>query len=356
MSNSSSKAPDPPLVPGERVKVTHVSSSLDERKLGKTGTVREWRGYEVIVDLDSSGLQKSGPGPLLRLSPGFLVRLEEPADTALGAKMAFVCARCGELRYKRYDRKIQYECPKCIEKKMYHPQLRKARKKAGRLTPLEKDKKPMVCPECGSVKYKDPEITRTECKNCKRGKMLSKSEREKRKKPTALFVCKSCENKEYRVPGKTKKCRQCGEKMLSPPERERKDGDKKSGSAETFRRTSEIRLNKERQKKELGEGAVEKEEESGYVYVLVSSEKPDLVKIGSTERSPKKRAEEISSSTGVAMPYIVVYKAETNNHERVEKAVHNRLSDKRVNPNREFFKVETRQVIEIIEQEMRTQK
>lgn len=87
----------------------------------------------------------------------------------------------------------------------------------------------------------------------------------------------------------------------------------------------------------------------GFVYVLVSSEKPNLVKIGMTDRNPEERAKELSSSTGVSMPYIVAYKVETPHPERVEKEVHSRLSQKRVNPDREFFRVETNEAIRVIE-------
>jgi hypothetical protein len=50
------------------------------------------------------------------------------------------------------------------------------------------------------------------------------------------------------------------------------------------------------------------------------------------------------------MPYIVAYKVETANPERVEKEVHSRLSQKRVNPVREFFRVETNEAIRVIEE------
>lgn len=95
------------------------------------------------------------------------------------------------------------------------------------------------------------------------------------------------------------------------------------------------------------EGDKEKE---GYVYVMVSSEKPNLVKIGMTKRKPKKRAKELSSSTGVSMPYIVAYKVKVSNPSRVESLVHKRLSDSRVNQNREFFEVETSKAIRTIEE------
>lgn len=92
--------------------------------------------------------------------------------------------------------------------------------------------------------------------------------------------------------------------------------------------------------------------EGGFIYVLVSSEKPNLVKIGITERDPEKRAQELTSSTGVAMPYIVAYQAPTDNPEKVENAVHERLAKERVNPKREFFRVKLRRAISVIEEEV----
>jgi hypothetical protein len=89
-----------------------------------------------------------------------------------------------------------------------------------------------------------------------------------------------------------------------------------------------------------------------FIYVLVSSEKPNLIKIGITNRDPETRAKELTNSTGVAMPFIVAYQAPTDNPEKVEKAVHDRLSEKRVNSNREFFRVKLRRAIAIIEEEV----
>ena len=88
----------------------------------------------------------------------------------------------------------------------------------------------------------------------------------------------------------------------------------------------------------------------GFVYVLVSSEKPNLVKIGMTERDPEERARELTASTGVSMPYIVAYEARVENPLDAEKKVHSRLSEERVNPNREFFQVPLKKAIATIEE------
>jgi predicted RNA-binding Zn-ribbon protein involved in translation (DUF1610 family) len=143
------------------------------------------------------------------------------------------------------------------------------------------------------------------------------------------FICTSCykERDEEEYIGNPK-CYDCGEEMIS----KRKFIKMRRGI---------------KNKNENDKGSKQKD---GYVYVLVSSEKPNLVKIGMTYRNPEERAKELSSSTGVSMPYIVAYKMETPNPERVEKKVHGRLSQKRVNPDREFFRVETNEAIRVIEE------
>ena len=41
----------------------------------------------------------------------------------------------------------------------------------------------------------------------------------------------------------------------------------------------------------------------GYVYVLINSSMPNLVKIGKTTKDPNERVKELSSATGVATPF-----------------------------------------------------
>lgn len=142
------------------------------------------------------------------------------------------------------------------------------------------------------------------------------------------YICESCykERNEDEYTGVVK-CYDCGKNMIEKKEfikMRRKVGGKKENDKNVS--------------------------EKGFVYVMVSSEKPNLVKIGMTNRNPEERAKELSSSTGVSMPYIVAYKVETPNPGRVEKKVHSRLSQKRVNPDREFFRVETNEAIQVIEE------
>ncbi len=87
----------------------------------------------------------------------------------------------------------------------------------------------------------------------------------------------------------------------------------------------------------------------GWVYILTNEAMPGLVKIGLTTRTPKERAAELSSATGVPLPFVVAWARAVSDCATVEKAVHRMLDDKRVNGKRESFRVDVataRQVIE----------
>ena len=76
----------------------------------------------------------------------------------------------------------------------------------------------------------------------------------------------------------------------------------------------------------------------GYVYVLMNPALKGQVKIGMTTNSPDQRAAELST-TGVPHEFVVVYAEYVRECEKVERLVHERLADVRVNPNREFFRI-----------------
>lgn len=80
----------------------------------------------------------------------------------------------------------------------------------------------------------------------------------------------------------------------------------------------------------------------GFVYIMINpSYGEGLVKIGKTTKDPEERAKELSSSTGVATPFIVVYKKLFKNCHLAERLIHELLDEKgyRVNTSREFFAV-----------------
>lgn len=75
----------------------------------------------------------------------------------------------------------------------------------------------------------------------------------------------------------------------------------------------------------------------GFVYVLRNVCMPGIYKIGMTDRAPSQRAEELSSGTAVPTAFEVVCFAEVDEAVKVEREIHARLAEFRVEPNREFF-------------------
>ena len=79
----------------------------------------------------------------------------------------------------------------------------------------------------------------------------------------------------------------------------------------------------------------------GCVYILKNPAMPDLIKIGYTMETAQKRAEHLSQSTAVPMPFEVVTdfaQLELKHCKKLEKEIHKELAEFRVNPRREFFK------------------
>jgi hypothetical protein len=76
-----------------------------------------------------------------------------------------------------------------------------------------------------------------------------------------------------------------------------------------------------------------------WVYILSNPTQPGLLKIGYTKKLPEERAKQISSATGVALPYKVEWAYQCFNGEMVEREVHYKLKSKRINNNKEFFQV-----------------
>lgn len=87
---------------------------------------------------------------------------------------------------------------------------------------------------------------------------------------------------------------------------------------------------------------------AGYVYVLTNPAMPGIVKIGSTGRTPKARARELSSTTGVALPFKVAFCVKVRDAVGVERAAHEALKRHRVNRRREFFSVSSGRARQII--------
>ena len=74
-----------------------------------------------------------------------------------------------------------------------------------------------------------------------------------------------------------------------------------------------------------------------------------MFKVGFTTKTPQKRAEELSKSTGVPLSFVVVESWKVNSPKEVEKIVHTALDKYRPNPQREFFKLKFEKMRQIIE-------
>ena len=81
------------------------------------------------------------------------------------------------------------------------------------------------------------------------------------------------------------------------------------------------------------------------IYILTNEAMPGLVKIGLTTDSVEARIGALSSSTGVPLPFECYFAAEVANCERLEKTLHQLFSEARLNPKREFFKVDPEKVV-----------
>lgn len=84
------------------------------------------------------------------------------------------------------------------------------------------------------------------------------------------------------------------------------------------------------------------------IYVLKNEAMPGLVKIGLTTDSVESRISNLSSSTGVPLPFECHFAAEIPdevNLVKLEKTLHQLFAEHRTNPKREFFKVEPEKVV-----------
>ena len=87
---------------------------------------------------------------------------------------------------------------------------------------------------------------------------------------------------------------------------------------------------------------------SNIVYILTNEAMPDLIKIGMTSMSLEQRVAELSRPTGVPLPFDVYYAVEVENMREVEDALHDAFLDMRINPKREFFKLNPERVVSIL--------
>ena len=86
----------------------------------------------------------------------------------------------------------------------------------------------------------------------------------------------------------------------------------------------------------------------GTVYVLSNPAMPGLIKIGKTAGPVEKRVNELSSSTGVPMAFVIERAFIVKDMDFVERWMHRLYKKYRVNDRREFFRMDTKNVLEIL--------
>ncbi len=88
--------------------------------------------------------------------------------------------------------------------------------------------------------------------------------------------------------------------------------------------------------------------ELSIVYVLTNPAMPGLVKIGITDRvDAEKRIAELYT-TGVPVPFEIAAAVKVENGAAVERALHTAFAPNRINPKREFFKIDPEQAMVIL--------
>jgi len=86
------------------------------------------------------------------------------------------------------------------------------------------------------------------------------------------------------------------------------------------------------------------------IYVLTNPSLPDIVKIGMTSNLENRLRSLYNSS--VPVPFECYFACEVENKEFVEKQLHDGFDDFRVNPKREFFRVDPERIVSILKMVM----
>lgn len=88
--------------------------------------------------------------------------------------------------------------------------------------------------------------------------------------------------------------------------------------------------------------------QGGIVYVLTNPEMPGLVKIGRTAGKTVDERLKGLYATGVPVPFNCEYAARVSDEKGVEEAFHTAFEPYRINPNREFFRIDAKQAKAIL--------
>ncbi|MFD0269782.1 GIY-YIG nuclease family protein [Streptomyces sp. NPDC127106] len=102
------------------------------------------------------------------------------------------------------------------------------------------------------------------------------------------------------------------------------------------------------------EGTPLRKPDHGFIYILSTREMPGILKVGYTDRDVATRAREISSSTGVPIPYGARGAWMVPHARRVESDLHALLAEYRLRGDREFFSMDYAQAATIIDAYVKT--
>ena len=87
---------------------------------------------------------------------------------------------------------------------------------------------------------------------------------------------------------------------------------------------------------------------SQIVYVLTNPAMPGLAKIGKTTQLEVEERMKQLYGTGVPVPFDCAFACKVRDATEVERALHFAFGNSRINPNREFFKIEAERVIAVL--------
>jgi len=90
-------------------------------------------------------------------------------------------------------------------------------------------------------------------------------------------------------------------------------------------------------------------EGDSWLYIMSNETMPNLLKIGFTNKTPDKRAKQLSRSTGVPLEFKVEYAFKCFNSQQLESEIHRYLLSSRINTNREFFEISLEEAKRVVD-------
>jgi hypothetical protein len=87
---------------------------------------------------------------------------------------------------------------------------------------------------------------------------------------------------------------------------------------------------------------------TGIVYLITNPAMPGLVKIGITTQDDVQVRLAQLYTTSVPVPFECAYASRVNDPDKVEKALHTAFGPSRINPKREYFKIDVVQALSIL--------